>query len=291
MERTINSFFHDISLWGRLIKFSHSIFALPFALSMAVVVARTYPVSLGQILWILVALVAARTAAMAFNRIIDRKIDSQNPRTKNRELASGQVSLPSVIFLFSISSIIFHFAAWSLGRNCLLLAPLVLAFLCFYSWTKRFTSNSHLVLGVALALAPGGVWFALTGGVAWLPVLMMLAVMFWVAGFDIIYSCQDQEFDKKIGLFSLPSRLGLVNALRISVCFHLLTIICLLIFGYFARLGQIYFLGCAFFSVLLMNQHRIVNAANLKRVNEAFFTMNGFASVIFFLFVLLDSFL
>ena len=278
-----------ISLFGSFVKFSHTIFALPFALSMAAVVARKFPVSALQITWILVALVAARTAAMSFNRIVDREIDRKNPRTINREIPSGKVSVKGAYALFLLSVGIFHLAAFGLGLHCLVLAPLVMFFLCFYSWTKRFTVLSHLVLGIALALAPGGVWYSLTGVIAWTPIYMMLAVAFWVAGFDIIYSCQDSSFDKENLLFSIPSHFGIEKALLIAQISHLICSLFLFLFGVVSQMNLLYFLGCVVFSIILASQHFLLSEKDLSKVNEAFFSRNGMASVVFLLFVFLDG--
>jgi 4-hydroxybenzoate polyprenyltransferase len=189
---------------SNVVAFPHTIFALPFALAMAVVVARSYPVSLRQIVFIVLALVTARTAAMGFNRILDRRIDALNTRTKGREIPAGVMSVSSVAALVVMSALVFFHSSYCLGWHCLLLSPVVLGWLLFYSYTKRFTSGAHFVLGVALALAPGGVWFALTGIYSWQPVWMMVGVLCWVAGFDIMYSCQDLIFDRQQGLHSVP---------------------------------------------------------------------------------------
>lgn len=278
----------QLRTWGRLVKFSHSVFALPFALSMAVVVLRRQPITAGQIGWILLALVSARTAAMAFNRLIDRDIDARNPRTRSREIPAGAVSPRSARTLVLISSCIFFAAAAGLGKHCLVLAPAVLGLLMFYSLTKRFTRYSHIVLGLALALAPGGVWYALTAEVALLPLALMLAVLLWVAGFDIIYSCQDVEFDRSAGLHSLPAKLGVARALLLSRVFHLIAIACLAAFGWMAGLGTAYYIGLVVFGSVLLYQHRLVSPRDLSRVDAAFFTVNGIASVCYFLSVLAD---
>ena len=277
--------------WARLVKFSHTIFALPFALAMLVVVSRTYPISLVQVGLLMVCLVAARTAAMAFNRILDRRIDALNPRTAQRELPSGKVSLASAYSLLLVASIAFLLGSWGLGVHCLVLAPPVLGVLFFYSWTKRFTSGAHLVLGLALALAPGGVWYALTAEFAWLPVWMMLGVLLWVAGFDIIYSCQDAEFDRHQKLYSIPARLGVPAALKLAALLHIISALCFLWFWSAANLGSAALLGTAVFIAIVLSQHRLVRADDLSRVNEAFFTRNGFASVIYLIGAVIDRLL
>ncbi|MBN8549408.1 MAG: UbiA family prenyltransferase [Deltaproteobacteria bacterium] len=274
-------------LWGRLVRFSHTIFAMPFALSMFVYVSSFTRVRAPQLLAIVTALVAARTAAMTFNRIIDRDIDGLNPRTRNREIPAGVITVRSAWVLWASSCALFLAASWFLGMHCLVLAPLVLAVLCYYSWAKRFTSLSHAILGLALALAPGGVWYALTGSVAWLPVWMMLGVLFWVAGFDILYSCQDIEFDRQHALWSVPSRYGEARAFQVSRIFHALAVLCLAQFGAAAHLAPVFWLGLLLFALLLFQQHRIVGPGNLTRIDAAFFTQNGLASILFFLAVLL----
>lgn len=279
----------EILVWGRLVKFSHSIFALPFALSMFVIVARVHPVTFAQLGWILLALVSARTAAMAFNRLADRRIDALNPRTKTRELPAGVVSPASVAALVVIASAAFIAAAAMLGFHCLVMAPLVLAWLFFYSWTKRFTRYAHLVLGASLALAPGGVWYALTGTFAVLPLYMMAGVALWVAGFDVLYSCQDVEFDADQRLHSIPSRIGVARALLVARLMHLAAFVMLALFGLVADLSVLYFVGLGLFGGIIAGQHGLVSATDLSRVDAAFFTRNGIASVVYFAAVLLDS--
>lgn len=277
-----------IKLCGSLVRFSHSIFALPFALSMAVVISRWRSFGVGEVFWIVVAMVAARTAAMAFNRLVDRHIDAKNPRTQAREIPAGLMSAQNVLWLTLGSAALFLLSAAMLGRHCLFLAPFVLLVLLGYSYTKRFTSCSHLVLGLALGLAPGGVWYALMGGVAWLPVALMLAVLSWVAGFDVLYSCQDFSFDKKQGLFSVPAKFGMERAFQIAQGLHAFSLLCLLIFGLAAGLGTFYWLGLLMFSFFLVKQHRLVSPQDLAKIDQAFFVQNGLASVGFFAAVLLD---
>lgn len=271
----------ELSVWGSLVRFSHTIFAMPFALSMFAYVASFAPVTAAQFGGILVALVAARTAAMTFNRIIDRDIDSLNPRTREREIPSGVVSIRSAWILWGLSCAAFLLASWSLGVHCLVLAPFVLAILCYYSWAKRFTSFSHVILGLSLAMAPGGVWYALTGYAAWLPVWMMAGVLFWVAGFDILYSCQDIDFDRGHSLRSVPVKYGEKGAFAISRACHVLAVLCLAGFGFHAGLGVPFWIGLTLFAVLLLQQHTLVGPGNLKKIDAAFFTKNGLASVVF----------
>ena len=280
----------EVRTWGRLVKFSHSIFALPFALSMAAVVWRDTPIAVSQIVWILIAIVSARTAAMAFNRLADRTIDADNPRTASRELPRGIVTSRSVLLLLLGTCGIFLLAAGMLGRHCLVLSPLVLLILLGYSLTKRFTRYSHLFLGLALACAPGGVWYALRGTIAIEPVWLMAGVLFWVAGFDILYSCQDAVFDRERGLFSIPARAGVPAAFKISFALHLTAIVFFAVFGVSAGLGAIFFCGLVLFTAVLLSQQRIISPADLSRIDAAFFNRNGVASVLFFIAVLADTF-
>lgn len=279
----------ELRHWPSLVKFSHTIFALPFALGMLVYVNSLKAVSFGQIFFIVLALVSARTAAMTFNRLVDRHIDKLNPRTLNRELVSGKVSLLGANLLLVFSSAVFLGSAALLGTHCLVLAPFVLAVLFAYSLTKRFTSSSHLVLGLSLALAPGGVWYATMGTVELRPVILMFGVLLWVAGFDIIYSTQDVEFDRKVGLFSLPSKLGVKRSLRLSTIVHISAIAAFLAFGAYGDLGVGYYWSLLVFSIVLLSQHLIVSADDLSRVNQAFFVRNGIASTLFFVAVCLGT--
>jgi 4-hydroxybenzoate polyprenyltransferase len=279
----------QLVLMGRLVKFSHSIFALPFALAMMFIVARDRSISLVQIVLLLLALISARTAAMAFNRFLDRHIDGANPRTKDREIPSGLVSTRSVLAVITGSSLLFLLCALGLGIHCAQLAPLVLGILFFYSYTKRFTASSHIVLGLCLGMAPGGVWFALTEDYSWIPVPLMAAVLCWVAGFDILYSCQDVEFDRKTGLFSVPSRLGKSRAFMLSRLLHCLAFVLLLVFGSMASLGSFYYVGILIFAGFLIRQHLLVSPENLDRIDAAFFTSNGIASFVFLIAVVLDT--
>ena len=225
------SFLQSIHTYGRMIKFSHSIFALPFALSGAALAAAQSGIGAVQLAWIVVAMVGARSAAMGFNRLVDRHIDADNPRTAQRELPIGQVSPASVSLLIVISSGALVVAAWQLNPLCLYLSPLVLAVLFFYSLTKRFTWASHLVLGLSLGGAPLGAWVAVTGGFAWTPIMLSMAVLTWVAGFDIIYSCQDRDYDVQVGLHSIPARFGLDGALRIARLLHVASVGLMVLLG------------------------------------------------------------
>ena len=267
-----------------MVKFSHSIFALPFALSAAWLASGGLPDS-RVLLLILLCTVAARTAAMAFNRLVDRRIDGLNPRTQNRELVSGEVSVFNATLGVLISAAIFIAGAFALNPLSGWLSIPVLAVLLGYSFTKRVTWLAHLVLGLALGLAPLGAWLAVTGdfekGIA-SPLLLALAVMTWVAGFDLIYSCQDADFDRKQSLHSVPARFGIERALRWSIWLHIVTALALVAFGAVASLGGLYWLALALVLGLLTWQHRLVSANDLSRVDMAFFSLNGWVGVLLF---------
>ena len=275
-------------VYGRMIKFSHSIFALPFAFSGAALAAKETGITSPQIGWIALAMVGARSAAMGFNRLADRHIDGANPRTASRELPSGQVSPLAVGFLVMLSSAVLVFAAWKLNMLCLYLSPLALGVLFVSSLCKRFTWASHLVLGLSLGGAPLGAWVAVTGGFAWPPVLLGLAVLMWVAGFDIVYACQDYEHDVTVGLFSIPARFGIDRAPNIARSLHLLAVAFMILVGDSAALGAIYWLGVAVIAALLLWEHRLVQPDNLTRVNMAFFNLNAIISVLYLVFTLTD---
>ena len=265
-----------------MIRFAHTIFALPFALLSTLLAAGGVP-SLPTLFWILVAMVGARSAAMSFNRIVDRGIDARNPRTASRELPAGILSVRFAALFSAVSAALFVLAAAQLNRLCLLLSPVALAVVLGYSLTKRFTSLSHVVLGLSLAIAPVGAWIAVTGAFALLPVVLALAVVFWVAGFDVLYSLQDETFDREQGLRSLPAQLGNRRALLLSALFHAAALA--LLFGTFvlARGGLLFGLGVVLAGAFLVRQHAIVRPGDLSRVDAAFFTANGWLSVIFFL--------
>ena len=274
--------------YGKLVAFSHTIFALPFALAMVVVAAGIVTVTVPQFLFILGALISGRTAAMAFNRAIDARIDALNPRTAQREIPSGQVPLYGAWMLFASSLVIFLFTAYALGLHCLVLAPPVLGILIGYSWTKRFTWMSHFVLGLSLALAPGGVWWALVGTVAVEPLLLMAAVLFWVAGFDILYSCQDVDFDQRMGLHSFPARWGIARAFVAARVSHAISLLFFGGFGVVLGASLAYWLGLLGFALCVASQYRVISPRDLSRINIAFFTRNGAASVVFFIGVVLE---
>ena len=282
------SMLSPVLLYGRMIKFEHSIFALPFALSGALLAAATHGIRPSRLAWIVIAMVAARSAAMGFNRLVDRHIDAHNPRTARRELPSGDMSVTAVALFVVLSSVVLVLASWQLNRLCLMLSPVALAIIFAYSYTKRFTWASHLVLGVALALAPLGAWIAVTGRFDLPPVILGLSVMSWVAGFDILYSCQDYEFDQGAGLHSVPVRFGLAGALRLARFLHLLAVLFMVGLGVSAGLQVVYFVGVAAIAGLLLYEHRLVTPQDLTQVGTAFMTLNSLVSVAFFVFTLAD---
>jgi 4-hydroxybenzoate polyprenyltransferase len=269
-----------------MIRFSHSIFALPFALASAALAARA-GFRWSQIGWIVLAMVGARSAAMGFNRLADQAIDARNPRTAGRELPRGALARAEVLGFVVLSAGVLVLAAWRLNPLCLALSPLALAIVFSYSYTKRFTSLSHLVLGLALGVAPVGAWLGLRGGFAPEPLVLGLAVLLWVAGFDVIYACQDTEFDRREGLHSLPARLGIARALVLSRAFHACAVLLLLSLYAVTPLHPVYLLGMAAVAGLLAYEHHLVRADDLSRVDLAFFNLNGWISVGYFVTTLL----
>ncbi|HIE27619.1 TPA: 4-hydroxybenzoate octaprenyltransferase [Candidatus Poribacteria bacterium] len=270
--------FKKIGIILEMIKFEHTIFALPYAVMSAFLASNGWP-NLLKILWILVAMVGARSCAMAFNRIADMKYDKINPRTSNRALPAGLIKM-SAVWIFTITSaLIFIFAAYMLNRLAFVLSPLALLVILVYSYSKRFTTLTHLWLGLSLAIAPVGAWIAIKGEFAFVPLLLGLAVMLWTAGFDIIYACQDKEFDEKFGIYSIPKRFGIKRALQISSAMHLITVLVLLSLPLLSELRYIYLSGVGLVSILLVYEHAIVKPNDLSRVNLAFFTLNGMVSL------------
>lgn len=277
-----------------MIKFEHSVFALPFALTGAMLAWREsgFPTEhLGwRIVWIVVAMVGARSAAMGFNRILDADIDGRNPRTKMRHLPAGLLSRVFAWGFVSCSTAVFLLAARLLNPLCFALAPVALGVVFFYSFTKRFTMFSHVLLGFALGIAPAAAWIAMRGSLDPRILWLTAAVTFWTAGFDVIYSCQDYDFDLREGLFSLPRRFGIGGALWIARGFHVAMIVCLLALVAAFHLGALAILGVTAIVVLLLYEHKLVRADDLSRVDAAFFTMNGYVSVLFFVFWASDIF-
>lgn len=280
-------------LWAKtritleMIKWEHSIFALPFALTATILAAHGLP-ALRTILWILVAMVAARSAAMAFNRLVDATIDAANPRTRTRALPAGHLSPTFVATFVIVSCALFILAASQLNRFSLWLSPVALAVLLLYSYTKRFTRLSHLVLGLALGIAPAAAWIAVRGSLDPRILLLTAAVAFWVAGFDVLYACQDFEFDRDAGLHSIPRHIGIGPALWIARAFHIIMLILLVALLPAFGLGKLALCGVIAVMLLLLYEHSLVKADDLSRLNDAFFTMNGVISVVFALFVAAD---
>jgi len=274
-----------IGVYGRMIKFSHSVFALPFALSSAVIAAGR-GISWREVAWILVAMVGARSAAMGFNRLADQRLDARNPRTAGRELPRGALSRGEVWLFVMASAATLVVAAAMLNPLCLALSPVALLVIFGYSYTKRFTALSHLFLGLALALAPLGAWLAIRGRFDPPPVVLGLAVLCWVAGFDTIYACQDEAFDRAEGLHSLPARLGTRRALVVARLFHLVAVGLLAALYLLAPLHPVYLLGVAAVAGLLVYEHSLVRADDLSRIDAAFFTVNGWISLGYFVVTL-----
>jgi 4-hydroxybenzoate polyprenyltransferase len=273
---------------GSLVKFSHTVFALPFALA-AVVLALPF----AEVTWLKVALIvvciaAARTAAMAFNRLVDRDIDGKNPRTKDREIPAGLLSVNFVRALVVVSCLVFVAGAALLGRLPLLLSPVALGLALGYSYVKRFSSLCHLVLGAAIAFAPGGAWIGLGAEVTAAPWLLVLAVGTWVGGFDILYSLQDEAFDRGAGLHSIPAKLGNVSSLWVSAALHVITVAALAGVGFLLGRGLFYGLGTLLVAGILAYEHWLVKPNDLSKIDKAFFDLNGYVSVGFFLCVLAD---
>jgi 4-hydroxybenzoate polyprenyltransferase len=262
-----------------MIKFEHTLFALPFALIAALAAVHGLP-SWRELGWLLVAMVGARSSAMTFNRIVDIEYDRRNPRTAGRALPAGVVTAGQAWLFTLLTAGLLVLAAWQLNPLALWLSPVALAVVWGYSFTKRFTRLSHLVLGLALGIAPSAAWIALTGVLPLPPVVLTLAVLCWTAGFDIIYACQDVEFDRQVGLYSLPAKLGIGSALLISSLLHLLAFAGLAAFGVLAGLQYGYFAALLPVAVLLVYQHIIVRPDDLSRVNAAFFTANGAISLL-----------
>lgn len=287
--------------WSRLrltldmIKFEHSVFALPFALTGALLAWRDahfdVPDLSRRLVWIVVAMIGARSAAMAFNRVLDADVDARNKRTALRHLPAGLISRRFAWGFTVAASLLFLIAARELGPLCLALAPMVLAVLFFYSFCKRFTTYAHLVLGFCLGIAPAGAWIAMRGSLDPRILWLTAAVTFWTAGFDVIYACQDYDFDVKEGLFSIPRALGIPRALLAARLLHVLMVVCLLGLAATFHLGLLSLSGIALVIALLIYEHSLVHATDLSRVNVAFFTLNGYVSVLFFVFWAADIFL
>ncbi len=276
--------FRNFATTLEMIKWEHSIFAMPFALAGAMLAADGVP-SGRQLLWIVVAMVAARSAAMAFNRVVDVEFDAANPRTKMRALPAGLLTKQFVVLFVVASSVIFVFAAGQLNRLCLYLSPVALGILLLYSYTKRYTRWSHLVLGFADAIPPAAAWIAVRGTIDWRILPLVGAVTFWVGGFDVLYACQDYDFDCKAGLHSIPRWIGIRKALIVAQVFHLVTIGFLAWTSYLFGLGWLGAIAALVFAAMLAYEHSLVSHDDLSRLNAAFFTTNGVVSVAYFFFI------
>jgi len=282
-----------ISKYLSLIKFSHTIFAMPFAMIGFVLGVMSYelnsePVLLTKLILVVLCMVFARSAAMAFNRWLDKNFDAANPRTAIREIPSGIISANKALLFVIINCIAFVITTWFINELCFYLSFVALFVILFYSYTKRFTPLCHLVLGVGLALAPIGAYLAVTGEFSLIPVLFSFVVLCWVSGFDIIYALQDEEFDRSQNLHSMPVWLGKKNALRFSEALHIISAVLVIVIGIYARFHWLYWIGTSIFCGMLIYQHSIVNPKDLSRVNIAFMTANGIASVAFAIFVISD---
>ena len=277
--------------YANFVKLPHTLFALPFALVGVVLASYVKEISWREVLWVIVAFTAARFAAMGFNRIADRRIDSLNPRTARREIPAGTISTLEASIAVAVAAALFLLAAWRLNPLCFALAPLALAWVFFYSYTKRFTRWAHLALGLGLGIAPVGGYLAVTGEWSrpwWALVLLALAVMSWVGGFDIFYALQDVAFDRQHGLHSIPVALGEARAVAVARSLHAFTVCALAIVGVGIGAGWLYILGVLVVAGLLLYEHSLVRPDNLARLDAAFFTMNGIISITFFGFVLAE---
>ncbi len=272
-----------------LVKFEHTLFALPFAY-MGAWLGAGGPPPVPVALWILLAMIGARTAAMAFNRLVDARIDAQNPRTKARPIPSKRMGSMGAWTVWGISLGLFFLAAYRLNTLAFLLSPLALIIIHFYSYTKRFTSGSHLILGLSLAIAPIGGWVAVTGDLSFAPLLLGGGVLFWVAGFDCLYACQDEIFDRDSGLHSIPARWGSPTAFRAARLFHLAAFIFFVLTGFMAHLGKFYFWGLGLVFLFLFIEHWIISPRDLSRLETSFFTLNAAVSLVLFLGTFLDFF-
>jgi 4-hydroxybenzoate polyprenyltransferase len=283
--------FRRLAILLEMIKFEHTLFALPFALTSALAATQGH-LGWGQVGWLLLAMVGARSSAMTFNRIVDLEYDRRNPRTEGRALPAGLVTVGQAWIFTLLTAALLVFAAWKLNPLALYLSPVALLVVWGYSYTKRFTAASHLVLGLALGIAPSAAWIALTGQLPPAPMVLTVAVLCWTAGFDIIYACQDVDFDRHIGLHSLPARLGLWNALKLSTLLHAVAFVLLITFGWLApALGIGYGIALVPVGALLIYQHRIIRPNDLSRVNAAFFTANGAISLLLLLGAVVDIFI
>ncbi|HZK43680.1 MAG TPA: UbiA-like polyprenyltransferase [Syntrophomonadaceae bacterium] len=276
-----------LKLFLKMVDIEHTLFGLPFAYLGAFLAIKGIP-SLFQLFWITMAMISARTAALCLNRLIDRHFDRANPRTEDWVLASGQLSIKWIWFFVFICFILLAYSAGQLNPLCLKLSPLAVLILWLYSYTKRFTWWCHLILGIAIGIGPIGAWIAITGTFDWQPIVLGAAVACWIAGFDTMYACQDIEFDREQGLYSIPARFGEKGALMFSAFFHIFTVIFLVLTGVILKLGLVYYLGVVFVALLLIYEHSIVKPGDLSRVNFASFKINRYVGLIIFITTLID---
>ncbi|OLN31605.1 UbiA-like polyprenyltransferase [Desulfosporosinus metallidurans] len=278
---------NKLRVFFEMIKFEHTLFALPFAYLGAFLAADGVP-SVSKLVWITLAMIGARTAAMSLNRLIDRHIDARNPRTAQRALPAGQLRVKEVYFYTVLSFLLLGYSAYKLNYLALMLMPIAVFFLVLYSYTKRFTWACHLALGISLGLAPAGAWIGVTGHWALAPILLGLGVVTWVAGFDVVYACQDVEFDRKEGLHSIPAIFGVQRGLEISSFLHMLAPLFFIAVGVVMSMSWLYYAGVGIAIILLFRQHRIVTADDLSKIGVAFFDLNGYLSILLFVFSILD---
>jgi len=284
---TMNTAIDKIAVYLRMIKFSHSVFALPFAFTSALIASSGIP-ELRKIVWIVIAMVGARSGAMGMNRIIDRKIDSANPRTRGREIPRGAIGVFEAVLLVIVSFVFFAYAAYMLNPLCLKLSPLAIAVLIAYSYTKRFTWMSHFVLGLAISAAPLGAWMAVKGSFDIEIIPLSIAVIFWLAGFDVLYALQDIDFDTTYGLYSMPKRFGVRKSIYFSRIFHMTSFFLLVTNGMIFKLGGVYWTGMFLTAGLFLYEHSLIREDDLSKLDFAFFNMNGYISLTVFIFTLMD---
>lgn len=285
----MKALFRKVIVYLRMIKFSHTIFALPFALSSIVLVQTVKPLDWTTVLWIIVAMAGARSAAMGFNRLADAMLDAKNPRTATREIPKGIISSMEATLFTILASALFVVASAMLSNLCFWLSFLVLLFLFTYSYTKRVTWFAHIFLGFAIGLAPMGVWVAVTGVLTAEITVLSIALMSYIAGFDILYACQDFEFDKKMGLFSVPAKFGIKKAMRISEALHIISVISLVVIYWLFPLSPVYLVFVGIIAIFFFVEHKLVNPDNLSKINIAFFHVNSIISILVFVAILLGS--
>jgi len=279
-----------IKIFLRMIKFEHSIFALPFAFTGAIIAANGFP-SIERIFWIVVAMVGARSGAMGLNRLIDADIDKENPRTANREIPAGKIGKKEAVLYIIISFLLYEIAAYKLNWLSFILSPIPIAIFFVYSYTKRFTALCHIILGMALGLAPIGAYVAILGRVDLPIVLLGIGVLFWVAGFDVIYAIQDIDFDRDKGLFSIPRFLGVEGSLWVSRIFHIIAFILFLLVKFFQPMGVFYLIGVLGSGLFMIYEHYILKKSNLTKLSMAFFNINAYISIVVFVFTALDIYI